>query len=363
VIRITQRQEQVQELKQIPQIKLANFLDLKETEFAGLIKEVEENPLFRQLWGKAIYYKKHASADFYFLPLKEEILSGSPSLTGGLFKKKKEMDLARKIGLEKFEEYFLFPERSLAFEEIAVRCGLRPGEVKLLMGFVNDLGIQSEFCRPSKAAAEYFAPSVKIAAIFKKGRNKLGIQYIQRYYAGVYKIDYLRLETLRKEKQVEGKSLKELLRKLNLINTRKTVLQKILDKITEKQKKYIMTADRNQMEVYQQKELAGEMRIHPSLISRSIRGKSVEIPSGEEIMVKDFFVKQKDKIRNLIQEVIRKEWKKIEDRVISGPLKDREISQILKDEHHIFIATRTVAKYRKQLKYDSSFKRKKANKR
>lgn len=100
------------------------------------------------------------------------------------------------------------------------------------------------------------------------------------------------------------------------------------------------------------KNVAEEVGVHESTVSRIVTNKYILTPAGVFLM-RDFFTTgiktvsgemlTVDEIKKLIQEIISKEDK-------NKPLKDSQISDILYRNHRIFIARRTVAKYREELK-------------
>lgn len=108
------------------------------------------------------------------------------------------------------------------------------------------------------------------------------------------------------------------------------------------------------------KEVADELDISISTVSRSIQNKYVQTSSGV-LPIKFFFprgIEQKNgkttaafAIKQIIATIIQTEDKQ-------KPLSDEGIRQKLSDDYDIDIARRTVMKYRKQLRIPSSMKRK-----
>jgi RNA polymerase sigma-54 factor len=100
------------------------------------------------------------------------------------------------------------------------------------------------------------------------------------------------------------------------------------------------------------KNVAEEVGVHESTVSRIVSNKYILTPAGVFLM-RDFFITgvktvsgemmSVEDIKKAIFEIIEKEDKK-------KPLKDSQISEILYRNLRIFIARRTVAKYREELK-------------
>lgn len=107
--------------------------------------------------------------------------------------------------------------------------------------------------------------------------------------------------------------------------------------------------------------LSKKLGIHPSTVSRAIKGKYIQYP-GNSILCKDLFstsvtsasdtgdLLSKSNIKLVIKELIDKENK-------STPLSDQTIVKLLKGQD-ISISRRTVAKYRLELGIGSSAERK-----
>lgn len=146
------------------------------------------------------------------------------------------------------------------------------------------------------------------------------------------------------------------------IEQRKSTLYKVLEKILEKQKEYFDNGDKY-LKSMTLKEIAEQLKMHESTVSRAIRDKYILTAMGT-IKIKDLFVNsisnkelgggEEDitviNIKKELEEIIKEENK-------SKPLSDQAISGILK-EKGLAISRRTVAKYREEIGIKSSSKRK-----
>ena len=143
------------------------------------------------------------------------------------------------------------------------------------------------------------------------------------------------------------------------IEQRRSTLYKVLEKIIEKQKEFFKKG-MNYLKPMTLKEIAEEIEMHESTVSRAIKDKYI-LTSFGTVKIKDLFVtgivsknSNEDiavvQIKNRIKELIDKEDKK-------KPLSDQFISDRLNEEG-IKISRRTVAKYREELLIKSSSKRK-----
>lgn len=134
------------------------------------------------------------------------------------------------------------------------------------------------------------------------------------------------------------------------IEQRRETLFKVIIKITEKQREYFLGCP-NHLNPMTMKELAQELDVHESTISRAVREKYVQTPSGM-VTLKSFFSSAvptgSDKSASSVQ-VKKKLSLIIATENKKSPLSDQEIVKILEEKESIVISRRTVAKYRDQL--------------
>lgn len=120
--------------------------------------------------------------------------------------------------------------------------------------------------------------------------------------------------------------------------------------IMQYQKQYLLTGDEEQLRPMILKDIADEINMDVSTISRVANSKYVNTPYGTKL-VKEFFSESMTNDQG--EEVSTKEIKSILKSVIGNenkkkPLTDDKLSKILKDKGYP-IARRTIAKYREQL--------------
>ncbi|MGZ4160844.1 MAG: RNA polymerase factor sigma-54 [Neobacillus sp.] len=143
------------------------------------------------------------------------------------------------------------------------------------------------------------------------------------------------------------------------IEQRKETLTKVVGKIVEKQLLFFQKGPKH-LQPMTMKEIAGELEIHESTVSRAVREKYVQTPVGT-YPLKTFFTStiqtvsdentSSSQVKNAISLLIEKENKQ-------KPLSDQEIVEQLKNTEGIVVSRRTIAKYRDQLGIPSSSKRK-----
>ncbi|MBT2742059.1 RNA polymerase factor sigma-54 [Bacillus sp. ISL-77] len=144
------------------------------------------------------------------------------------------------------------------------------------------------------------------------------------------------------------------------IEQRKETLTRVVAKIIEKQASFFQKGSQYLVPLTM-KEVAGELDIHESTVSRAVREKYVQTPIGT-FALKTFFTStiqtvsddentSSTQVKKKIATLIEKENKQ-------KPLSDQEIVEHLKIEEGMVVSRRTIAKYRDQLGIPSSSKRK-----
>ena len=182
-------------------------------------------------------------------------------------------------------------------------------------------------------------PNITINNLYKQeilnGKNKKEVEYV-------------------KEKVNDAMGL------INDIEQRNNTILKLLECIVKKQKAYFENGQ-EYLKPMTLRDLADEMALHESTVSRAIKDKYI-LTSRGTVKIKDLFCNgivssgingegvSTNTIKNKIKQLIQLENK-------NKPLSDQAICDLLKKEH-IDISRRTVAKYREELGIKSSSKRK-----
>jgi len=225
-------------------------------------------------------------------------------------------------------------------------------EVERINSLINEFSIMSEFYNPSALSSEHGIYYSKVASV-ERGPEGFVIGYLSPSYArGRYSIDYERFEELKGSGAMTGaevKEIRQLFKKLELINSRKDTVTRILQNILEKQALYFESGDLKALLPFSQKELAKRIGIVPSSISRTISGKSLDTPWGEEKALKDFFPRPRRFRKELVRRLLEAEKKALSDEVIKAKLEQK---------FGVSISRRSVASLRKELKIAPAWKRK-----
>jgi RNA polymerase sigma-54 factor len=348
-IKQTQSLRMQQGLRQVLRMQQASLLQMSEGEFHQLIIEVERSPLFLRLYQKEklVHYQRfpRTSISSTFYQLKEEAVAdpGSLNVEPLLLKRQNLVQQIQKLGMEKFKQYFLFPDSGMTVNEIARACGLDVSRVQEINGLIDEFSVQSEFYHPSKVSPDVIH-YYKVASVEKAEENFV-IGYFSPFFArGRYQINYERFEELSKSgalNEDEARETRQLLKKLELINSRKDTLNQILQGIVDKQTLYFQTGDPRSLLPVSQKELANKIGLAPSSVSRAIRGKSIDTPWGEEVSLKDFFPRPKRFRKELLGQLLEGN-----DELFS----DEMIRTRLWEKFGVAISRRSVANLRQELK-------------
>lgn len=109
------------------------------------------------------------------------------------------------------------------------------------------------------------------------------------------------------------------------------------------------------------KEVADQLKVHESTISRSTANKYLESPQGLFELKYFFNSSVEDDFGNQVTPKLFKHWisEYIKNENKSKPLSDEQISHVIKEERRVSIARRTIAKYREELGVLVASKRKK----
>jgi len=344
------------------QLRLSRFLQLDKEKFWDFIKKIESDPLFKRLMyppgpeqrkDKVISYVQFPRTSFSsgLSEFIEKILKTEniPDIESMLISNKKVVKIIKSIGIEKFKKYFLLGSFDGSIKDIAVRCRISESNVKDIITFTDNFFIKSRFF--SSLQNSLYVHYHKVGAVYRYKRE-LTIGFSDLYMArGRYRINYERLDFLKKNGSLaknEIKDVNRIISALNLINLRKSLLFESILLILDKQKDFFKTANLSNLIPFTQKEAARELKISPSLLSRVIKYKSIETPWGEEKPLNFFFPSLKT-VRVYLLSLIIDKYPKIKS--------DRQAQAILKNEHGVYVSRRTVAKYRKELSFSSFAKK------
>ncbi len=198
----------------------------------------------------------------------------------------------------------------------------------------------------SGEAKEYIVPDI---IVDEDEEGNFSVRIFGEFPELVVNKEQLEVYRNNKETKQYAKKYEESLKTLkNSWDERNKTIKKVVEKILQIQEFY-MKNEETGLKPLTLKEVADEIGVHESTISRIVSRKYIQLPGGIKPL-KDFFSSKLksadgDVSSNTVKEKIRI---MIETEDASSPLTDTQIEEKLK-ESGINIARRTVSKYREQL--------------
>lgn len=146
---------------------------------------------------------------------------------------------------------------------------------------------------------------------------------------------------------------------INSIEQRRTTIRRVVEEIVRRQPAYFEKGPAF-LQPMTMKDVADAIGVHESTVSRAAANKYVELPTGV-CSLRSFFTARSAR-GEAGEDVAAAQAKSVIESFIKGedpkkPLSDQKLCTLLK-ERGIALSRRTVMKYREQLGYDSSVKRK-----
>jgi RNA polymerase sigma-54 factor len=243
-----------------------------------------------------------------------------------------------------------------SWKEIASALKIQVKEVQAIYDYVQQLNPRpgSQF---HSNTTSYIKPDVKVE--IEKG--EILVSLLEEYCPKLsLNKQYYQLKDTNPEAKVYLESkYNQYLWIQKSIEQRKQTILKVMAAITRKQSSFF-TRGPVFLEPLTMNDVAKELEIHESTVSRASKGKYVQTPYGT-YEIKSFFSNQvNDKspddisstqVKNVLKELINKENK-------LKPLSDQKLVSLLEQDHQIVVSRRTIAKYRDQLGIQGSSKRK-----
>jgi len=238
------------------------------------------------------------------------------------------------------------------YSKIAAEMGVTTDEVMEASTFIKQRlnpypAEESESFQPGmvKSGASHVLPDVIIAPGENQDEYEIEVVESKRFFLRVSPMYHQLLSDLEREplrfSEDEKKHIQHYVSRAKLfianINQRRQTLHRITGCIAKEQKEFLRRGIRH-LRPLTRATVAKELGMHESTVSRATASKYVMLPSGEVIPFSNFFTASLS-VRDVIKEMIENE---------KTPLTDQEIAAEL-SKLGIFVARRTVAKYREQL--------------
>jgi len=329
---------------------------MREPEIAKVIRDIEQDPLFQKLLMppspefKVIRYQAHPRSQLSsrFYELNEAIVPNkAPSDMTDLFSRyKKAVALIQKIGQELFEKHFLFAESSESVDAVASLCGLKPGEVDEIRQFLLSFSVHTEFFDPSEKSPPAGLSVIRIARLHLQSDDDVSYEFLSPHLArGRYAIDYDNLQSLIKKGAFtpeEKRHVKQLLKRMELLNWRQSSLFRIMDLLCHTQRQFFKTRVTDDKTPISQRQLAKKLTVAPSTICRTVQGRSLLLPWGEEVLMEDLFYSHKSFLLARLED-LREQDPDFDKKT------DKELQKELQTRYGLTMARRTVNAYKHQI--------------
>ena len=255
---------------------------------------------------------------------------------------------------------FHFPEfAEKKWKRLSQLLKVEMADIQKTSDYIQTLNPRPGSAFQSSQSNDYISPDMSVSI----HGEKIELQFLDdRLPKIVFQKEYFQ-ELAKKQDEELNMFLKEKFQDyqwlLKSLEQRKETIQKVGWKIIEKQRAFFLKGPKK-LASLTMKEIAEELGIHESTVSRAVRGKYMQTPYGT-LELRYFFSNavpagenaegiSSRQVKVLIEAMIAKEDKK-------RPLSDQEICDRLKFDG-IKISRRTVAKYRDQLHIPASTKRK-----
>lgn len=183
----------------------------------------------------------------------------------------------------------------------------------------------------------YYEPDIVISRLHNTPDSPLVVEVISPY-AGRLRVNPLFREALAEAPPDKVSQWQADLEQANLLvkclQQRDNTLVRLMKRLAVLQRDFILHGDAC-LNPVTRAQLAQELDVHESTISRAVSGKSIQLPNGRIIPLAKMFDRSLH-IRTVVREIIESEKK---------PLSDTQIRDILRKKGYD-VARRTVAKYR-----------------
>jgi RNA polymerase sigma-54 factor len=354
--------EQKQELVMTPRLQMAiQILQYSSLELSEYIQEeIKENPLLDLLEANKDFNSRQAS----FNSIKkdsveyENFVAYHPPFCEFLENQLFEVLDDEQIEIGKFIVGSMNQsgELTLDLEVIAELFDFTHDQVAEIYKKIKKLDIKhdSDF---AECNTEYIDPDL----VVKKADDDYEVHFNQDSYPTLrissYYYDLLKNQDDEEISEYLKQKYQSALWLIKSIEQRRETIKKIVKAIIKKQKDFF-DKGLKYLYVMTMEEVAEEIEMHESTVSRATTGKYLQTPHGV-FSLKFFFNSGIENLSSVsIKAIISEE---IYEEEKNSPLSDSKLAEVLNLEYGIEISRRTVAKYRKSLGIPGSRQRKKNN--
>lgn len=330
-------------------LKMVDVLSLDEPGVAVLVRELETDPLFRDLLGmgggEAVVRRQRFSRAVLssrFYELNETVAAGADAMDvqGFLSEHRAGAALVRRLGPADFERFFLHQDEVLPREGLASRFALSVEEVDAVFEFVLAFAARAEFfTAPSSAPSDrrFFCVGRIEGDVFDGFQAAYAVPHLAR---GRYRVNLDAWER-RKSGLPPGDRRRGtvLLRRAETLNMRGDAFHRVVTLALEEGRAWLAGGGRGNLRSLSQREAGRRLGLSSSTVSRVVSGRSITAPWNQELRLGDLFPLKKQVLRELLTDGAE---------ALKG-LNDREVQAWLKERHQLSVPRRTVNYWRTRL--------------
>jgi len=339
----------------------AQTLQLDPSSFKALLNRVETDDLFRRIrdaglpGGSLVKRRAFSRMRTRFAAAHgdmESVSAGAPGfdLGGTLAEHAEAVDILRRLGNERSQSL-------LAMEDLAERkrCikswGIDESDSGLLQALLEHLSVFGAMTSLADVAQLPVASCALVAQFEPEPAGGFAIVPLVSYFRTErYVIEYERIAEARQTglfTEAEAKRLPSLLGEVESINFRGDSLHKILCAVADAHARFLRSGRDADIAPLTQLELAQASGLHPSAVCRTVAGRSVLTPWGEERTLSTFFPGRGRRNAQAVAAVLSEEPR----------LSDREVAQRLHERFGYRVSRRSAALYRCGLSIPNSYQR------
>lgn len=259
--------------------------------------------------------------------------------------------------MEKVIRDYLEPLANKKWKKMASQLNLSLTEIKRILQYIQTLNPRPCAGLTSLPAEQYVYPDIVIDRNNGKYTVSMNDTYLPKIHLNK---DYMGLLDRKNDtSKYISEQYKKFMWLVNSIEQRQATILKIVQVIIEKQRTFLENG-LSSLKAMTMKEVAEEIHIHESTVSRATRNKFIRTPAGFFELSKLFSSKLSSSngddntssttVKIMLQQYIHEEDKR-------KPYSDQKLADYFKNQG-ITISRRTVAKYREELNILSSSKRK-----
>lgn len=332
-----------QRMALLGRIRMAEWMEMKEADFAREIERIEKDALFRRLLSgapdcPALVRRRPWSSGWIrggWFEFQEDLLAGKQDVPveAVLNSRAALLPKIREIGLEAFTRHFLYGSE-VSDQDLMREFSLSRSELDGLRDLILEVDVAAEFCRPGRDPR--LARSYSRVARLEVENGVVVFAFDSaRWARGLYGVRYDLLERWKRERLEprERARLRPLLKRLETVNMRQNTMHRIFSELCRLQAPYLARRRDEDLCPVSLRQLAHRLALCPSTVCRAVAGRSVELPWGEEAPIIELLPGRRRVLRLIVAGLLARPG--------GGP-RDPEIAKFLLREHGIRVARRTV---------------------